>query len=29
MLLCRTTGCVPTGKGFNLPTESPTTWNCF
>ncbi|OLY84344.1 hypothetical protein AYI68_g1497 [Smittium mucronatum] len=22
-LLCRTTGCVPTGKGFNLPTERP------
>ncbi|OLY81845.1 hypothetical protein AYI68_g4045 [Smittium mucronatum] len=23
-LLCRTTGYVPTGKGFNLPTERPT-----
>ncbi|OLY83703.1 hypothetical protein AYI68_g2151 [Smittium mucronatum] len=22
-LLCRTTGCVPTGNGFNLPTERP------
>ncbi|OLY81754.1 hypothetical protein AYI68_g4140 [Smittium mucronatum] len=22
-LLCRTTGCVSTGKGFNLPTERP------
>ncbi|OLY84905.1 hypothetical protein AYI68_g918, partial [Smittium mucronatum] len=22
-LLCRTTGCVPTGKGLNLPTERP------
>ncbi|OLY85774.1 hypothetical protein AYI68_g25 [Smittium mucronatum] len=20
-LLCRTTGCVTTGKGYNLPTE--------
>ncbi|OLY80356.1 hypothetical protein AYI68_g5549 [Smittium mucronatum] len=23
MLLCRPTGCVPTGKGFSLPTEIP------
>ncbi|OLY77675.1 hypothetical protein AYI68_g8290, partial [Smittium mucronatum] len=22
-LFCRTTGCAPTGKGFNLPTERP------
>ncbi|OLY80837.1 hypothetical protein AYI68_g5062 [Smittium mucronatum] len=22
-LLCRTTSCVPTDKGFNLPTERP------
>ncbi|OLY84220.1 hypothetical protein AYI68_g1618, partial [Smittium mucronatum] len=22
-LLCRTTGCVPIDKGFNLPTERP------
>ncbi|OLY85565.1 hypothetical protein AYI68_g231 [Smittium mucronatum] len=21
LLICRTTGCVPTGKGLNLPTE--------
>ncbi|OLY80603.1 hypothetical protein AYI68_g5297 [Smittium mucronatum] len=22
-LLCRSTGCVPSGKGFNIPTERP------